>query len=41
MLSRWLRPGIPALTVLSYAEIPDDRQLKVAATLGRDEAAAA
>ncbi len=33
-LSRWLRSAVRGLSVLSYGEIPDNRQLKVIATLG-------
>ena len=34
MLSRFVRHSIPGLTVLSYSEIPDDKQLKIVATVG-------
>ena len=36
-LSRWLRPGIDALHVLAYTEIPDNRALRIVATIGRDD----
>jgi len=35
MLARFVRQGIPNLHVLAYGEIPDDRKLKVIATVGR------
>ncbi|HEX6999673.1 MAG TPA: flagellar biosynthesis protein FlhA [Gammaproteobacteria bacterium] len=34
-LARWLRPGIRGLHVLAYTEIPDNRAVRVVATLGR------
>jgi len=33
-LSRMLRHGIPGLHVLSYDEIPEDKQIKVVASIG-------
>ncbi len=39
-LSRWLRAGIRGLHVLAYTEIPDNRQVRVVATVGRDTQAA-
>ncbi len=33
-LSRMLRHGIPCLHVLSYDEIPEDKQIKVVASIG-------
>ncbi len=33
-LSRWLRPQIPALHVLAFTEIPDDKRLRIIATVG-------
>ena len=33
-LSRWLRSATRALSVLSYSEIPDNRRIRVIATLG-------
>lgn len=35
MLARFVRHGIPNLRVLAFGEIPDDRKLKVIATVGR------
>ncbi|TVR60648.1 MAG: flagellar biosynthesis protein FlhA [Candidatus Competibacteraceae bacterium] len=35
MLARFVRQGIPNLHVLAFGEIPDDRKLKVIATVGR------
>lgn len=32
-LARWLRHSIPSLSVLSYNEIPEDRQIKVVSTI--------
>ncbi|HEY8519075.1 MAG TPA: flagellar biosynthesis protein FlhA [Gammaproteobacteria bacterium] len=34
-LARWLRPGSRGLHVLAYTEIPDNRAVRVVATLGR------
>jgi len=33
-VSRWLRPVVERLHVLSYNEIPDNKQLEIVATLG-------
>lgn len=33
-ISRWLRPTVEGLHVLSYNEIPDNKQLRIVATLG-------
>jgi len=38
-LARWLRPSIDALHVLAYTEIPDNRAVRIVATIGRDDAA--
>lgn len=38
-LARWLRPGNDALHVLAYTEIPDNRAVRIVATIGRDDAA--
>ncbi|MFO7287586.1 MAG: FHIPEP family type III secretion protein, partial [Gammaproteobacteria bacterium] len=38
-LSRWLRPGLDALHVLAYTEIPDNRAVRIVATIGRDDTA--
>jgi flagellar biosynthesis protein FlhA len=35
-VSRWLRPTVQGLHVLSYNEIPDNKQLRIVATLGED-----
>ena len=40
-LARWLRPVVRGLHVLAYTEIPDNRPVKVVATLGGAEAQAA
>jgi flagellar biosynthesis protein FlhA len=34
LLSRFVRHSIPGLSVLSYNEIPDDKQIKIVATIG-------
>jgi flagellar biosynthesis protein FlhA len=34
LLSRFVRHTIPGLHVLSYSEVPDDKQLKIVATVG-------
>lgn len=34
MLSRFVKHSIPNLSVLAYSEIPDDKQLKIVATVG-------
>jgi flagellar biosynthesis protein FlhA len=36
-LSRWLRPTLRGLHVLAYTEIPDNRAVRVVATVGRDQ----
>src|SRR5690606_20958354 len=36
-LARWLRAGIAGLHVLAYTEIPDQRAVRVVATLGRGD----
>ena len=33
-LAQWLRPAIPSLHVLAFNEIPDNRQVRVVATVG-------
>ena len=33
-LAKLVRHSIPGLHVLSYSEVPDDKQIKVVATLG-------
>lgn len=35
LLSRFVRFSIPGLSVLGYNEIPDDRQIKIVATIGQ------
>lgn len=35
-MSRWLRPAIRDLHVLSYNEIPDNKQLRIVVTLGEE-----
>jgi flagellar biosynthesis protein FlhA len=37
MLSRFVRHSIPALSVLSYNEIPSDKQIKIVATVGQQQ----
>ena len=34
MMARFVKHSIPGLSVLSYSEIPDDKQLKIVATVG-------
>jgi flagellar biosynthesis protein FlhA len=34
MMARFVKHSIPGLSVLSYTEIPDDKQLKIVATVG-------
>lgn len=34
-ISRFIRHSIPGLNVLSYNEIPDDKQIKIVANVGR------
>ena len=40
-IARWLRPAIERLHVLSFNEIPDNKQLEIVATLGDGAASAA
>ncbi len=40
VLARLIKGSIPALKVLSYNEIPDDKQIKIVATVGGQQAAA-
>ena len=40
-LARMVRHAIPGLRVLSYDEIPDDKQLRVIASIGNPELAQA
>lgn len=35
MLARFVRHGIPSLSVLAFGEIPEDKKLKVVATVGK------
>ncbi|WP_006786150.1 flagellar biosynthesis protein FlhA [Thiorhodospira sibirica] len=37
-LSRWLRSAVRGLTVLAYTEIPDNKRIRVVATVGRQDA---
>jgi flagellar biosynthesis protein FlhA len=37
MLSRFVRHHVPRLSVLSFSEIPEDKQLKIVATVGVDQ----
>lgn len=39
-MARWLRPTIQGLNILAFDEIPDDKRIKVVASVGRQEAAA-
>ncbi|MCB1789462.1 MAG: flagellar biosynthesis protein FlhA [Gammaproteobacteria bacterium] len=39
-MSKFARHSVPGLRVLSYNEIPDNRQIKVVSTIGRNEHAA-
>ena len=39
MLARFVRHTIPALHVLSYNEIPNDKQIKIVATVGQNQPA--
>jgi flagellar biosynthesis protein FlhA len=34
-MARFARQGVPGVHVFSYNEIPDDRQIKVIDTIGR------
>jgi len=36
-LARFVRNSLPSLHVLSYDEIPDGKQLKIVASIGRNE----
>jgi flagellar biosynthesis protein FlhA len=36
-MSRWLRSAVRGLTVLAYTEIPDNKRVRVVATVGREE----
>jgi flagellar biosynthesis protein FlhA len=36
-MSRWLRSAVRGLHVLAYTEIPDNKRIRVVATVGRDE----
>lgn len=38
LLARMVRHAIPGLHVLSYDEVPDDKQLRVVANIGAPEA---
>jgi len=40
MLSRFVRHTIPSMYVLSYNEIPTDKQIRIVATVGQATAAA-
>lgn len=35
-LARWLRSSVPGLHVLAYTEVPDNKQLKIVATIGNE-----
>jgi flagellar biosynthesis protein FlhA len=35
VMARFIRHTIPAMHVLSYDEIPDNRQIKIVANIGR------
>ena len=37
LLARWLRPAHPTLNVLSFAEIPDNRPVRIETTIGGQE----
>jgi flagellar biosynthesis protein FlhA len=37
VMARFVRHTIPAMSVLSYDEIPDNRQIKIVANIGRPE----
>ncbi|MCB1802314.1 MAG: flagellar biosynthesis protein FlhA [Gammaproteobacteria bacterium] len=39
-MAKFARHSVPGLRVLSYNEIPDNRQIKVVSTIGRNESAA-
>ncbi|MCG5494051.1 MULTISPECIES: flagellar biosynthesis protein FlhA [Ectothiorhodospira] len=36
-MARWLRSAVRGLNVLAYTEIPDNKQIRVVATVGREE----
>ena len=36
-MSRWLRPAVRGLHVLAYTEIPDNKRIRVVATVGRED----
>ncbi len=36
-LSRFVKNTIPALRVLSYQEIPDDKQIKIVSVIGNNQ----
>ena len=36
-MARWLRSAVRGLNVLAYTEIPDNKQIRVVATVGRDD----
>jgi flagellar biosynthesis protein FlhA len=36
-MSRWLRSAVRGLNVLAYTEIPDNKRIRVVATVGREE----
>jgi flagellar biosynthesis protein FlhA len=36
-MAKFLRHSVPGIHVLSYNEIPDNRQIKVVATIGRSD----
>jgi len=40
-LSRFIRPSYPGLKVLSYGEIPNNKQIKVVTTIGQNQPNAA
>jgi flagellar biosynthesis protein FlhA len=40
-IARWLRAAVRGLHVMAYTEIPDNRQVRVVATIGRNDAVAA
>ena len=33
-ISRWLKHSLPVLHVLSYSEVPQDKQIKIVSTVG-------
>ncbi len=37
-VSKFFRPSLPDLHVFSYAELPDERNIEVFATIGKQEA---